>query len=252
DQRQVSICAFSATKVSVVDSGFTPGSLRLRVDHEDYVSSERTFEVSKPSDVERPVQLDRMDLELAGIVEGEVVDDRGNPVAGAKVSKDEVPEYLPMGPLPPGVVATDEKGRFRLGGIAEGDVTLEGYAPGVGRGKEDRIAVRKERTTTRVRIRLEPAGGKAGPAVVAGVAVTLAAPASGSGALVTGVSSGSEADRAGIRVGDMIVRIDGVVPDDERDAMHRLRGPERQEVVLGIQREQGMVELRVPRERVRQ
>ena len=230
----------------------TPGSLRLRVDHEDFVSSERTFQVDKPSDVERPVQLDRMDLELAGIVEGEVVDDRGNPVAGAKVSKDEVPEYLPMGPLPPGVVATDEKGRFRLGGIAEGDVTLEAYAPGVGRGKEDRIAVRKERTTTRVRIRLEPAGGKAGPAVVAGVALTLAAPASGSGALVTGVSSGSEADRAGIRVGDMIVRIDGVVPDDERDAMQRLRGPERQEVVLGIQREQGMVELRVPRERVRQ
>ena len=40
----------------------------------------------------------------AGAVEGEVVDDRGNRIAGAKVAKNEVPDYLPLGPLPPGVV----------------------------------------------------------------------------------------------------------------------------------------------------
>jgi hypothetical protein len=228
------------------------GPLRIRVDHESYVSLDKTFEVNTPSDVERPVQLEPMALELAGIVEGEVVDDRGNPVAGARVSKDQVPEYLPVGPLPPGVVVTDEKGKFRLGGLAEGEITLEAFAPGIGRGKEERIAVRKERTTTRVRIRLDPTRSKAGPAIVAGVAVTLAPSTVGPGALVTGVASGSEADRAGIRIGDYIERIDGVVPDDERDAMQRLRGPERQDVIVDIQRENKHLTIRLPRERARQ
>jgi C-terminal processing protease CtpA/Prc len=127
---------------------------------------------------------------------------------------------------------------------------LEAYAPGVGRGKEEKIAVRKERTTTRVRIRLEPGEGKAGPAVVAGVAVTLAS--GGSGVLVTGVIGGSEAARAGIQAGDLILRIDGVAPEDERDALQRLRGPERQDVLLGLQRGQKTLELRVARERIRQ
>ncbi len=230
----------------------SPGPLRLRVDHDEYVAVERTFEVEKPIDVRRPVELEAIELERAGAVEGEVVDDRGDPVAGAKVAKDEVPEYLPVGPLPPGVVATDENGEFRLAGLPEGDLTLEAYAPGIGRGQEDRIAVRKERTTTRVRIRLERGRGKAGPAVTGGVAVTLTAPPSGSGALVKAVVPGSEADRAGVRPGDLIVEIDGVAPSDERDATQRLRGPERHEVLLSIQRGKETVEARVPRERVRQ
>lgn len=229
-----------------------PGPLRLRIEHEQFVPVEKTFEVSKPANVDAPVEVAAIELELAGIVEGEVVDDRGNPVAGAKVAKDEVPEYLPLGPLPPGVVATDENGKFTLRGLPEGDVTLDAYAPGTGRGKEERIAVRKERTTMRVRIRLEPGGGKAGPAVTAGVAVALAPAPSGQGALVTSVVSGSEADRAGVRPGDLILRIDGVTPQDERDAQQRLRGPERHEVMLVLQRGKESVELRVPRERIRQ
>ena len=230
----------------------SPGPLRLRIDHDDYVATEKVFEIAAPADVERPVEVDAIDLERAGAIEGEVVDDRGNPVAGAKVAKDAVPEYLPIGPLPPGVVSTDEKGEFRLTGLPEGDLTLEAYAPGLGRGKEERVAVRKDRTTTRVRIRLERTGGKAGPAVTAGVAVTLAASPSGSGALVQAVVPGSEADRVGVRVGDLIVQIDGVAPANERDALQRLRGPERHEVLLAIQRGQETVELRVPRERIRQ
>jgi len=227
------------------------GAIRIRVDHPEYVAVERTFAVQKPNDADRPQQLDTVDLKSAGMVQGEVVDDRGNPVAGARVSKDEVPSFLPIGPLPPGVVATDETGVFALGGLAEGEVTLEAFAPGVGRGKESKISVRAERTTSRVRIRLTPDGATPAPAIVAGVAVTLTAPTLGSGALVSGVSQGSEADRAGIRVGDLIVRIDGTTPESERDAAQRLQGPDRQEVVLGIQRGQAMIELRVPRERVR-
>ncbi|PIE06316.1 MAG: hypothetical protein CSA75_00175 [Sorangium cellulosum] len=228
------------------------GPLRLRIDHDEYVATEKTFEIAAPTDTERPVEMDAIDLEQAGIVEGEVVDDRGNPVAGAKVAKDEVPEYLPVGPLPPGVVTTNERGEFRLAGLPEGDLNLEAYAPSVGRGKEEKVTVRKGRTTTRVKIRLERNGAKSGPALTAGVALTLAPSPSGSGALVTAVVPDSEADRVGLQVGDLIIQVDGVVPKSDQDAMQRLRGPERHEVLLLIQRGQKSVEVRVPRERIRQ
>jgi len=227
------------------------GTLRLLVNHDEFLSVERSFEIDDPSDASKPVQLGRIDLESAGMIEGEVVDDRGNPVIGAIVSKDDIPDYLPVGPLPAGMVATDRKGNFLLGGLAEGEITLQAFAPGIGRGKEERIQVRKERTTRMVRIRLSPEQPKTAQATTSGVAITLVAPSSGSGALVTAVSSGSEAERAGVRTGDLIVEIDGITPDSERDAERRLQGPEHQSVVLRIQRGQSMIELRVPRERVR-
>ena len=229
----------------------TPGPLRLRVAHSAYVAVEKTVKVERPNDVDRAVELASIDLERAGTVEGEVVDDRGNPVAGAKVAKDEVPEYLPLGPLPPGVVATNEKGEFTLEGLPEGELILEAFAPGVGRGKEERIAVRKDRTTTRVRIRLERSDERAGPAVMAGIALTFKE-AGSSGMLVAAVIPGSSADRAGMAAGDLVVRIDGVAPSTVADAMHRLRGPERQDALFEVQRGTETMKVRVPRERIRQ
>ena len=41
------------------------------------------------------------------------------PVAGARVGLLGVPTYLPLGPLPRGIVATDRRGNFKLGGLPE-------------------------------------------------------------------------------------------------------------------------------------
>ncbi|MCU0690677.1 MAG: carboxypeptidase regulatory-like domain-containing protein [Polyangiaceae bacterium] len=228
------------------------GPLRVRVDHEAYVAVERTFDVKMPTDVERSVQLEAIELELGGAVEGEVVDDRGNPVAGARVANDEVPEVLPVGPLPPGVVGTNERGEFRLTGLAEGQVTLEARAPGIGQGKQEDIAVRRERTTARVRIELARSGGAGGPALSGGLAIALKeAGAAGVGVLVASVAAGSEAERAGVAPGDVVVRIDGVIPGSVNDAKYRLQGPPKREVLLEVQRGKESVTLRVPREQVR-
>jgi hypothetical protein len=228
------------------------GELRVRVDHDDYVAVEKTLRIAPDAAPGRVVELDRIELERAGVIEGEVVDDRGDPVAGARVAKDQVPEYLPVGPLPPGVVVTDAKGRFTLRGLPEGEVTVEAYAPGVGRGKEEKIAVRADRTTTRVRVRIEKKAEQGGPAVTASVPITLReAAGSAAGVLVASVVPASGADRAGLKTGDLIVRIDGVIPSSVLDAQRRLTGPERREVLLEVQRGAETLKLRVGREKLR-
>ncbi len=228
------------------------GELRVRVDHDDYVAVEKTLRIEREGGSSGVVELDRIDLERAGIIEGEVVDDRGDPVAGARVAKDQVPEYLPVGPLPPGVVVTDAKGRFTLRGLPEGEVTVEAYAPGVGRGKEEKIAVRADRTTARVRVRIEKKAEQGGPVVKASVPITLReATGSAAGVLVASVVAGSGADRAGLKTGDLIVRIDGVIPSSVLDAQRRLTGPERREVLLEVQRGVETLKVRVGREKLR-
>ena len=228
-----------------------PGTVRLRVDHDDYVAVERTMTIPASADVDRVFEFEAIELQRGGTIEGQVVDDRGDPIAGARVAKDAVPEYLPVGPLPPGVVVTDEKGDFTLHGVPEGDVILEAFAPGIGRGKEDRIAVRVDRVTSRVRVRVEKKDETSGPAVMAGVPVSLRETSSGAGVIVAGVVAGSEAERVGLKTGDVIVRIDGVVPASVLDAQHRLAGPERREVLMEVQRGAETVKLQVPRERLR-
>ena len=229
-----------------------PGPLRIRIEHDNYVPVEKTLSITTPNDIQRPVQLDPIELQLAGVVEGRVVDRRGDPVVGARVAKDKVPPYLPSGALPTGVVVTDDKGEFRLPGLAEGEVTIEAFAPGIGRGKQEKVTVREQRSTSDIRIELTPEPDSATPAVVASVAVSLAAPPAGRGALVTAVIPGSSAEQAGLQVGDLITAIDSAAVQNERDAHQKLLGPERQEVLLDIQRAQASLKLRVRREQLRQ
>lgn len=226
-----------------------PGTIRLRVEHDDYVAVEKSV-VVKESAAGRPVELEAIDLEEAGEVEGEVVDDRGDRIAGARIAKDQVPQFLPVGKLPPGVVESNERGEFVLKGLPEGKVLLEAYAPGVGRGLERDVDVRRGRTTTRVRIVIDRSSEAAGPAVVAGVLLSLREDVNG--VQVSRVFAGSEAEQAGIRPGDLILSIDGRLPASVREAERLLLGPERQDVILELGRGEQTRRLRVPRERIRQ
>ncbi len=229
-----------------------PGQIRIRVDARDHVAVEKTFQVTEPSIRDRGVELDPINLEDAGTVEGEVVDERGEPVVGARVAKDAVPAWLPVGPLPPGVVATNAKGEFLLGGLPEGNVLLEALLPDVGRGKVRDVQVIALRTTRRVRITLSKTQDARSTDAPAGLLISLRDAGGGSGVVIRHVSSGSTAERAGLTPGDVIVRIDGVIPSSVGDAQRRLAGPERQDVLLDVQKGRVTITLRVPRERIRQ
>ena len=228
-----------------------PGRLRITASHADYAPAEAHVAVA--GDHDHPADLGALDLSEAGEVEGEVVDADDHPVAGARVARDAVPTYLPFGPLPRGIVATDHRGRFKLGGLPEGKVSLEAYFADLGRGRAEDVVVRAGRTTDRVKITL--AGG--GPATrepkgAGSLAVTLGE--RGGWVVVVLVPAGSEAEVAGIEPGDEIAAVDGRDVRTIEAARALLTGPLDEDVVITLRREDDPEKntvVRVRRERVR-
>jgi hypothetical protein len=227
-----------------------PGRLRITTRHPSYAPAEAVVNVA--GDRDHPVDLGTIDLTEAGSVEGEVVDGDDLAVAGARVAMDAVPTFLPIGPLPTGIVATDREGRFKLGGLPEGRVALEAYFADLGRGRVEDVVVRAGRTTDRVKITLNGGGSVARDAKGAGsLAVTLGE--RGRTVVVLLVPAGSEAENAGIEPGDEILSVNGHDVHDIEAARHALTGPLGEDVIVAIRREgdgEG-TSLRVRRERVR-
>ncbi len=203
----------------------------------------------------RPTEVGRVVLSEEGIVEGTVLDAKGNPVAGARVGKDAVPTYLPASGVPHNLTIADAKGRFRLGGLPEGTVTLEAYAPDFGRTRLGGVRVIAGRTTDGVKVLLargESAKGE--PLATGGVAVTLFETSAGLEAaevVVFAVSEGSEAERAGLLPNDVIVDVGGTRVTSNQEARMRLSGPVHDDVVVHVRRGERTLTLRIPREQVR-
>ncbi len=234
-----------------------PGRVRIAVTAAEHAPVEVV--VQAQGDRDHPADLGAIDLAEAGEVEGEVVDADDQPVAGARVGRGGVPTYLPLGPLPKGIVSTDRDGRFTLGGLPAGNVMLEAYFADLGRASIDDVPVRAGRTTTRVKITLgagKPASRE--PKGAGSVAVTLGEHADGgvTTVLVVMVPPGSEAELAGIEPGDAILEVNGHPVKSIEGARRRLTGPLAEDVVLSMRREESdgaatTSLLRVRRERVR-
>jgi hypothetical protein len=215
-----------------------PGRVRIVVMHAGHARAEAVRHVA--GDADHPADLGAIDLDEAGEVEGEVVDASDEPVAGARVGRDAVPTFLPLGPLPPGIVQTDKKGRFLLDGLPEGEVRLEAYAAELGRGAVDGVGVRAGRTTSRVKIVLEGGGSVAPEPKGAGsVAVTLGERGDGGAktVVVVMVPPASEAELAGIEPGDELVAVTGRPVRSIEHARERLSGPLSEDVVLELARD---------------
>jgi membrane-associated protease RseP (regulator of RpoE activity) len=229
-----------------------PGKARVVVQAKGFARAERAAQISEP-DGDRPTVLDRIELVEGGEVEGEVVDRNGDPVIGARVAQGQVPAFLPMGGLPPGIAVTDGRGRFKLADLPEGAVSLEAFAPGKGRGRAQGVKVTPNRPAQGVRIVLDVETSQSEPAGSGGVAVTLAERQEGGRAAlyVRAVAPGSEAERAGIEEDDELLLIDDAEPRDLEDARRRLSGPVGDDVVLRVRRRGEEHRLRVARERVR-
>jgi hypothetical protein len=230
------------------------GPARLRIRAKGRAPSARDV-VIEDRGGRRPTELPKLELAEEGIVEGVVLDAKGDPVPGARVAKDAVPTYLPASGMPPGMAVADAKGRFRLGELPEGNTVLEAYSPEVGRARSTSIRVQSGRTTDGVKITLvrgEPAAAE--PLTTGGVAVTLGETAAGLTAaevVIVAVAEGSEAERAGLLPYDLVAEIAGARVSSITDARARLSGPVHDDVVVKVKRGERVVTLRVPREQVR-
>src|SRR5262249_55030880 len=127
------------------------GPVRIAVSHPDFAEGQLSTKVENPGRRDRAFDLPDIDLEEPGAVEGEVVDERGDAVPGARVAVGRAPSYLPAGPVPRGVAVTDASGAFSLQGLPSGATTLDAFSPERGRGSV-RVEVQSNRTQTRVRI----------------------------------------------------------------------------------------------------
>lgn len=236
--------AFTLTDLS-------PGRFRVTVARDGFAPA--TLRVTLAGDPDRPTDLGRIDLVEAGTVAGQVVDPRGEPVAGARVARDRVPTYLPLGPLPPGVALTDRDGRFHLDGLPEGQVVLEAYSAELGRAQAEPTQVRAGRTTDRVKITLPGGAAKQDAKGAGSLAVTLGEERGA--VVVVMVPPGSEAEEAGIEPGDRLLSVNGREVRSMEEARRRLTGPLSEDVVVLLSRdgERGEVRwlTRVRRERVR-
>jgi protocatechuate 3,4-dioxygenase beta subunit len=230
-----------------------PGPIHVVVSHPDYANGELDALVVPTGRADRPFELPTIDLAEPGGIEGEVLDPAGKPVRGARVAAGVVPAYLPAGALPAGMVVTDAKGRFQLVGVSPGKVDVEAYAVDVGRGIARGVTVGIGRPTTGVTIRLQPVASQDDPTITGSVAVTLGERGSGDQleVVVVQVAAASEAERAGVRAGDVIFGVDGVDVESMAHARARLSGPAGSDVVVEIDRGGQELKLRVGRESVR-
>lgn len=225
------------------------GRIRILARHAEYAPVEIVTRVQ--GDARHAITLETIDLPPAGTVEGIVIDEVGDPVAGARVGKDAVPTFLPVGRLPDRLAVTNAEGRFVLGSLPEGEVTLEVYSPELGRTRLDGVVIQRGRTTSRVEIMIPSQDYVAPRTQAAGsLAVTLAE--RDGGVVVLDVPSGGEAEYAGIEPGDRLERIDQKPIATIEQARSRLSGPLLQDVVVDLRRDGAEpIRLRVRREQVR-
>ncbi|HVJ14123.1 MAG TPA: carboxypeptidase regulatory-like domain-containing protein [Polyangiaceae bacterium] len=230
-----------------------PGKARLLVSHPEYAEAELTVNIERTERVDRAFELDPVDLEEGGEIEGVVVDGEDEPVTGARVSLGTAASYLPVGALPRGTAVSDGEGRFSLKGVRPGMHRLEAIAAVVGRGSSAAVEVRGGSVTDGVRIVLSTPVGDDDALTSGGVAVTLGERRADDGVevVVVQVAEGSEAERGGLQAGDVILAVDGQEPANMADARVRLGGPAGSDVVVEVDRDGAEVRLRVAREAVR-
>jgi hypothetical protein len=231
-----------------------PGDGSLRVEATGFATVSRPLSIPEGAG-RRPVDLPAVELDAEGVVEGDVVDARGDAVAGVRVALDHAPTWLAVGPGPEGGAVTDADGRFSLRGLAAGTVSIEAYSPDFGRARQDGVQVVSGRTTSRVRLTMpaksDPEQRSAAPPASGNVAVTLGETAEPVQVVVVSVAASSEAERAGLVPGDVLLSVDGVEVHSIEEARERLGGPVSDDVVVRVRRGDAEMGVRVPREMVR-
>jgi protocatechuate 3,4-dioxygenase beta subunit len=238
-------------------SDLAAGAARLRVRKAGFGPWARTVTVPESAG-RRAFELPRIELEPEGAVEGHVVDADGKPIAGARVARDHAPTWLLVGSNPQEVAVTDGAGAFTLRELAEGTVTLEAYAPDMGRARAENVKVVAGRTTSAVRISVNRAAraksdepGPGATAASGGVAVTLGETGAPTEVVIVSVVEGSEAERAGLSPGDVVLTIDGAPARTIEQSRAKLSGPIAADVVMSVRRGDESLTLRIRREVVR-
>ncbi|HVZ34731.1 MAG TPA: carboxypeptidase regulatory-like domain-containing protein, partial [Polyangiaceae bacterium] len=230
-----------------------PGSAELNVSHRGFATRDERLTIAATGRAERAFELPPVDLVEGGAVEGRVIDATGAPVRGARIGLGLVPAFVPAGAEPPELARSDAAGHFRLEGIAIGKTTVSAYAAGLGRGSVADVDVRAGEMGAPIEIRLSGGSAAMDGDSPASLAITLGerSGSAGNEVVIVDVAAGSEAERAGVSAGDVLIAVDGVDVSDMTDARRRLGGNTASDVIIDVQRGDELFSLNVRREAVR-
>jgi membrane-associated protease RseP (regulator of RpoE activity) len=230
-----------------------PGPALVRVSHRGFSPAQVELTVPATGHADRAFELPAIDLIEAGSVSGRVVDADGDPVRGARVGVGVVPAFLPAGAELQGLVQSDTDGQFQLEDVPVGRVTLSAYSASLGRGMATGVQVRAGETTGPVEIELLGADVESAGDALASVAITLGEQQGDEGVevVIVNVAAGSEAERAGLREGDLVFAVDGWAVRGMAEARRHLGGSEGSDVIVEVERADGLLSLDVRREAVR-
>jgi hypothetical protein len=214
------------------------GPATLQVRHPRYVAASRAVEIADTGRADRPLELDDVELEEGARLVGVVTSSDGEPVARARVAVGSLPTHVAPGSLPPGAVTSDDQGRFTLTAVAAGDVTLVAVSATGARGELSvRVEPGEELSDLEIEL-VEPNEPLEVDTQTGGVLISLAERDRDgqSEVLIMEVNAGSEAERAGLRAGDVLIAVDGSPCQTFGQARARLRGKPGQDRLVEIER----------------
>lgn len=228
-------------------TGLPPGMAEISGRHEEYGSGKIRVNLA-PDSHDREIELPDLDLSPHVEITGVVVDEAGRLVAGALIATDRIGPYLSLGSGLQILAESNEAGEFRVEVAREEPLYL--YAASLGRlfGFSDALSVGDRDRVSDARIILDrrdkvPPDGQG--------TVLVALEASDDGVLLYSVAPDSQAERAGLQDDDVILEIDGIRPDDVKDARELLSGVPGSDVRVLIERGAGRMELITSREAFR-
>jgi hypothetical protein len=183
----------------------------------------------------------RIVLTAGGTVVGHVYDDRHAPLAGVDMRFDAVSSMVDSA----SDAKSDDAGQYRLEGAPQGPFTLRAQKDGYRVLLLSGLRVDPKGTLTQD-VTLHGADGGAG-LEFGGIGANIGH--TPEGIAVGAVFPGEPAERAGLRAGDRVVRIDGDDADGMSlaDALQRLRGPAGTVVGVTVQRSGETLDLMIPR-----
>jgi hypothetical protein len=226
-----------------------PGPVLLRVRAKGFASKALPANVAE-RDGRGSTEVPPIELSSEGVVTGVVSDVRGRPIAGARVGPGQVASFVAKASA--GFATTDASGTFTLSELPEGVTVLEAVTADGARGRVSDVRVLSDRTTSGVRITVDPKSAAGASPEGNSVAVTLGETGGPEREVVIAdVAAGSEAERAGLRPGDVLLTVDGAKVERIEDARAKLTGPAALDVLLKLRRGDRFDLRRVPREPTR-